>query len=82
MSTTPCPKCNGSGVVPDRKAQGAKMMAVRTAAGVKLREVAALLKVRVSYICDLEHGRKNWTPKMVNFYLAAVETVRQCREGG
>lgn len=77
--TVQCPTCNGSGVIPDRKAQGARMMKIRTDARVTLREVAALLNLSVGYISDMEHGRKGWTPKRVNFYLAAVETVRQER---
>lgn len=77
--TVPCPNCKGSGVVPDPKAQGREMMKTRKAAGVTLREVASILELSIGYVSDLEHGRKKWTARRVNFYLAAVETAKQER---
>jgi predicted transcriptional regulator len=72
-----CPRCGGLGVVENPKARGAKMKRVREDARVKLREVADLMGLSVGYISDLEHGRKAWSVRRVNFYLAAVETAKQ-----
>jgi predicted transcriptional regulator len=76
-----CPRCGGRGVVDNPKAQGAKMRKVRDEAGVTLREVAAFMKLSVGYLSDMEHGRKAWSVRKINFYLAAVETATQEREG-
>lgn len=80
MSTIQCPKCKGSGVVPDPKAKGAELMRARKAAGVTLQEIASILELSIGYISDLEHGRKRWTHRRINFYLAAAETAKQERE--
>ena len=77
--TIPCPNCKGSGVVPDRKAQGREMKRRRNAARVTLREVSELTGLSIGYLSDMEHGRKGWTPRKINFYMAAIETVKQER---
>lgn len=79
MATVPCPNCKGSGLVPDMKEIAAELARQRKEARVTLREVAALMGLSVGYISDLEHARKKWTPRKVNFYLAAIEAARQER---
>lgn len=55
-----CPKCNGSGRVPDDAAIGAKLRAARIKKGVSLREMARRLDVSAMWICDLERGKRYW----------------------
>jgi predicted transcriptional regulator len=71
-----CPHCDGAAVVWDDAQIGGNLQAVRQAAKVTLREVAELMNLSIGHISDLEHGRKRWTTKKVNFYLAAVETAK------
>jgi predicted transcriptional regulator len=40
--------------------------------GKTLREIGAFLEVGVSYICDLEHGRKTWNENLVKRYESAL----------
>ena len=65
--------------MPDRKAQGREMKRRRNAARVTLREVSELMGLSIGYLSDMEHGRKGWTPRKINFYMAAIETVKQER---
>lgn len=53
------------------------MAHARKSARATLREIAGLMGKSIGYIGDLEHGRKRWSLKLINFYAAAVETVKQ-----
>ncbi len=67
-----CPKCGGSGVVHNPKAQGAEMARQRTHAGLTLREVARRMNFTVAYICDLENGRRAWNHRLQVAYFRAL----------
>lgn len=61
MTTMKCPRCKGTGKVTDYVALGAKLKKKRENANLTLREVAELMGISISYLSDLEHGRKKWT---------------------
>lgn len=75
-ATEACPRCQGSGRVAERRATGAILRRRRQAAGLTLRRVAAAMKLDPSYISDLENGRRDWRPELIERYLRAVGEVR------
>lgn len=60
----------------DHAAIGHRMRALREAAGLAQIEVARALGFTGTYLCDLEAGRRNWTPKLIDRYLAAVKATK------
>ena len=61
----------------DHKATGAKAAAARQALGLSMQDVAAELgkltrtgRCSRSYVCDLEHGHRNWDAPMGKAYAA------------
>lgn len=74
MSKKNCPHCNGTGKVTDHAKLGARLQRQRNRAGLTLREVAKAMGISVSYLSDLEHGRKLWTITKVEFYRQAIKT--------
>jgi transcriptional regulator with XRE-family HTH domain len=59
--TMRCPKCRGTGRVPDARAIGAVMRQRREKAKRSLRSVARSLEVSAAYLSDLERGNRRWT---------------------
>lgn len=72
MSKKNCPHCNGTGKVTDHAALGAKLQRRRINAGLTLREVSKAMGISLSYLSDMEHGRKAWTVTKVEFYKRAI----------
>jgi predicted transcriptional regulator len=60
----------------DHIALGHDMRAERESRGIAQAEVARALKLSKSFISDLESGRRNWTPKLIERYLKAVEWTK------
>lgn len=56
----------------DHAALGHDLREVREKYGIAQREVAKLMAVSAGFVSDLEYGRRNWTPQMIDRYLAAV----------
>lgn len=56
----------------DHAALGHRMRQKREAMGMSQAEVARLMKITRPYVCDLERGKRNWTPSTVERYEAAV----------
>lgn len=56
----------------DHAALGHDLRAEREKAGMAQSEVGKLMKVSYGFVSDLENGRRNWTPQMIDRYLAAV----------
>lgn len=71
---TICSTCSGSGWVRDNAAYGAIMHARRKAARLKLRELADKTGLSISYLSDLEHGRKKWRSGLILTYAEALES--------
>ena len=70
--TQPCPRCDGSGVVADDRVVGASLRAKREAAGRSLRDQARSMALSVSYLSDLELGRRTWRGELIERYTAAL----------
>lgn len=63
-----CPRCAGTGEVPNDRAMGAAMRTKRERARVGLREMARRVRLSPSYLCHLEHGENRWSPEMIELY--------------
>jgi cytoskeletal protein RodZ len=68
-----CPKCGGSGVIQDDAVLGVELRKKREGIGLTLREVSRRMKISASYLCDLEHGRRIWSPILEHNYRQAVK---------
>ena len=68
----PCPRCDGTGRVPDDRILGAKMRARREATGLSLRDLAKRCGWSAAYVSDLELGRRGWGKKQRTRYEAAL----------
>lgn len=68
----PCGKCGGSGWIRDRRVEGAEWRERRQRAGKTLRAVAESMGYTLSYLCDLELGRRDWNMKLREEYREAL----------
>ena len=55
--STPCPRCAGTGRVPDFRDIGRRLRLARKGALLGLREAARQAKISAEYLRDLEKGR-------------------------
>lgn len=69
MANLICPKCGGTGKIVDY----AVMLSKRVASGKSAKEVASSMGISTSYLCDLEHGRRSWTPEIVANFEKAIK---------
>lgn len=76
----PCPKCYGTGRIPDNTALGKSMRLKREVAGISLRSLARLLGISAPYLSDLERGRREWNSVRTNAYFNALEQARANRK--
>lgn len=67
-----CGCCGGSGKLYDRKEIGKIVQDLRKAAGLKLREISERTGYALSYISDLELGRKKWNKNIYDRILEAI----------
>lgn len=61
-----CPFCRDE---IDYAAVGSDARAIREDRGISQAEIAEALELSAAYLCDLEKGRRNWTPLMLERYL-------------
>jgi hypothetical protein len=72
-----CPKCHGTGKVRDDAELGKQMQDRRKAAGFTLKHVAKGMGVSIGYLCDLEHGRRLWSTKLLENFTGAISGRQQ-----
>lgn len=70
-----CPRCEGTGTIPDPAYHGKEARKRRKAANVSLREVARRMNRSVAYLSDLELGRRGWNENLMKSYLKAIREV-------
>lgn len=68
----PCPRCDGTGKLFDDRELGAALRAEREKAGKSLREVAKKMDLTISYISDLELGRRMWREELIERFRGAL----------
>jgi predicted transcriptional regulator len=74
-----CPQCGGSGTVCDPAQIGLRMKTAREAAGISGREMARRMGYSAMYVCDLEHGRRDWKAKLIESYVRALPANDQAQ---
>ena len=73
MSTKPCPRCGGSGIIRNDGFVGKQLRARREAVGISLRELARRVKWSATYVSELELGRKVWTDRKIQRYVTGLK---------
>lgn len=68
MKSQPCRHCGGSGQVRSEIELGIRMRQRREKAGLTLTAMANQLDLSAAYLCDLELGRRHWSPKLIEAY--------------
>jgi transcriptional regulator with XRE-family HTH domain len=68
-----CTCCHGTGLQLDHKAIGEELGELRKSKRKTLKEVAGVLGVTSSFLCDLEHGKRYWTPKRIAEFKLALQ---------
>lgn len=71
--TMPCHCCHGTGLEFDSRNVGLEMRALRMLRRKTMKIIARKMKVTESYICELEHGRRNWTRFLIKEYMKALK---------
>lgn len=70
--TANCRCCKGSGKAYDHRAIGQQVNGARKAAKLRLREISKRSGYTISYISDLEQGRRNWNRFLYEKMMAAI----------
>jgi transcriptional regulator with XRE-family HTH domain len=68
-----CPRCGGTGLIPDPRYHGNEARRRRKAVNVTLREMARRMNLSAAYISDLELGRRGWNDELTKRYIAALK---------
>lgn len=80
MKYIECPKCRGTGTIPDPKTTGTELRNKRRKARVSLTAVADCIGFSTSYVCELEQGRRHWSKVLITEYLKAIEFLNQKKQ--
>jgi transcriptional regulator with XRE-family HTH domain len=70
--TTICPKCCGTGFLPDQEKIGAELRALRIERKKSLRSVAKRMGFTAPYVSDLELGKRRWSADLINQFKKAI----------
>ena len=73
MSKVICPKCNGTGKLPDRHAIGCQFKRKRQKKGYTLSKVSNLTGISRAQLCKLENGQKEWRQDHIDAYKKALK---------
>jgi len=76
---TNCPRCKGSGKIPNPATIGAELLKLRTGAGLSREAVRREMKVSGVYLFDVENGAKGITCERVKQYKAAVKKLAKAK---
>lgn len=70
--TNPCERCLGTGNQIDQKARGRHAKIERVKNGKSQQDMANAMGITAQYLCDLEHGRREWTLTLWRKFTKAV----------
>jgi len=59
----------------DNTKAGSMIREARTAAEISLRRLAVAMGKSPPYLCDLELGRRNWTPELFSCAQAKIQEI-------
>lgn len=63
-----CPRCGGDGVIP--KPESLRLQRKKARKG--LNDTAKKMGISGQYLCDLERGRRAWSPELVEKFIQAI----------
>ena len=69
-----CLRCNGTGKEPNQKRLGKQARENRIAAKKTVQALADLMGLSISYISDLELGKRNWNTDLIKRFNAAIKS--------
>lgn len=72
LKTTDCKCCDGSGRQLDHELVGDYLRTQRLKAGITQAQVAEAMKISKPYLCDLEHGFRNWRNELIGKYKKSI----------
>ncbi len=75
-----CEQCNGTGESLNHKELGRERREARVELGVSLRDMAELMGLSHSYLCQLELGRRAWGSTLLRRFDLALGGVRRLSE--
>jgi len=75
QTTINCPRCIGSGKIPNPDTIGGELLKLRTDAGLTRESVRREMKISGVYLFDVENGAKGITAERVAQYKAAVKKL-------
>jgi AraC-like DNA-binding protein len=72
LKTQDCKYCDGSGQQLDHERVGDYLRTKRINSGITQARVAEAMKISKPYLCDLEHGFRNWSNDLIARYRKAI----------
>lgn len=72
LKTRNCKCCDGSGRELDQTMVGEYLRFQREKAGIPQARVAEFMHISKPYLCDLEHGFRNWRDELISKYKKAI----------
>lgn len=73
MKEKPCHCCGGSGTELDQAKVGLELRNRRVVRRRSLNETARRMGISGPYLSDLERGRRNWSPALIQRFEKAIE---------
>lgn len=65
-----CPRCWGTGQLPDDHEIGLLARSIREGNRLSLLEFSTLIGISAGYLCYLEQGKRRWTKKLYQKVMA------------
>lgn len=72
MKKVKCPKCRGTGLVPNQYALALERRSARMRAHITMTEVAEKMGITCCHLSLLERGKRNWSPEMTMRHEEAI----------
>jgi len=73
METLACQRCLGTGILQNQEALGNTLREERKRRGFSQGEVAVKMGCSVSFVSELELGKRYWTLKLVKSFKEALQ---------
>lgn len=68
-----CPKCKGSGVIPNPYVFGLKARQLRKGMQISLREISRRMGISATHLSDLERGKRQWNSRLEALFMECLD---------
>jgi hypothetical protein len=75
IDTIVCPRCKGCGWIPDHTTYAPVARYERKRIGAVLKQVAKEMNISLSYMSELEQGRRTWDETLINSHRRAISRL-------